>query len=111
MEFLSFAPHYYDGGRPQISLKSLWQAADQPKAPVWTFLPASPVGEPTGGEKWRAYWSPVAAASKIVKTRWQTKHHSNQAWAYRMSIKKLGSASGIKLICGPGPQVKIFLPR
>jgi hypothetical protein len=31
MEFLVFVSHYYDGGRPQISVKSLWHAADQPK--------------------------------------------------------------------------------
>jgi hypothetical protein len=49
MEFLSIAPHCNDGDRPQISVKGLWQAADLPKKPVWTFLPDSPVGEPTVG--------------------------------------------------------------
>jgi hypothetical protein len=43
----------------------------------------------------------VAAASQLEITRWQTAHHSNWAWAYRMPIKKLGPAPGIKLICGP----------
>jgi hypothetical protein len=31
IEILSFAPHYYDGGMPQISVKSLWQTADLPE--------------------------------------------------------------------------------
>jgi hypothetical protein len=110
MEFLSFSPHYFDGDRPQISVKSLLQAAYQPKETgmnVFTCLSC-------GGAKRRLKvgWvtCPVAAASQIVITRWQTAHHSNRAWAYRMSIKKLGPAPGIKF-CGPGPQVKRFLHR
>jgi hypothetical protein len=62
MEFLTFALPYYDGGRPKISVKSRWQAADQPKKPGWTFLPASSVGEQTGGEKLaglRIPWQPL----------------------------------------------------
>jgi hypothetical protein len=38
------------GGSPQISGKNLWQAADDQKKLVCTFLPESPVGEQTGGE-------------------------------------------------------------
>jgi hypothetical protein len=53
---LCFAPHYDDGGRPQISVKSLWQAAYHPKKkPVFTFLPASHVEEQNGGENLRSY--------------------------------------------------------
>jgi hypothetical protein len=51
---------------------------------------------------------PVAAASQIVISRRQNAHHSNWAWAYRISIKKLSPTAGMKLICGPGPQLKYF---
>jgi hypothetical protein len=33
-EILSFVPGYYASGRPQISIKSLWHAADLCKRPV-----------------------------------------------------------------------------
>jgi hypothetical protein len=59
---LFFYPHYYDSGRPRISVKSLWQTADNPKKPVCTFLPGSSVGEQTGGEKLAdllSLWQPV----------------------------------------------------
>jgi hypothetical protein len=62
---LSFAPHYYDGGRPQISVKSLWQAADNPKKSVCTFLHASSVKEQAGGEKLADLLSPWPAAYPI----------------------------------------------
>jgi hypothetical protein len=39
-----------DGGKPQISGKSLWQAAHHKKKPVCALLPVSHVGEQNGGE-------------------------------------------------------------
>jgi hypothetical protein len=51
---------------------------------------------------------PMAAASQIVISRWQTTHHTNCTWAYRIPIKNLSLAPGIELVCGPGPIVKRF---
>jgi hypothetical protein len=64
IDFLSFAPRYTadDGGKPQISGKSLWQAAHHKKKTCCTLLPASHVGEQTGGEKLVALlslWQPL----------------------------------------------------
>jgi hypothetical protein len=47
---LSFTPTVDAGGRPQISGKSLWQAADPQKNTICTDLTASFVGEQTGDE-------------------------------------------------------------
>jgi hypothetical protein len=54
IEILSFAPHYYDDGRPQISVISQWHYADQPKKNsvyVFTCLSCGGGGEKTGVEK------------------------------------------------------------
>jgi hypothetical protein len=64
-------PNIDDGGKLQISGKSLWQAADHKKKPVCTFLRASPVGEQTGGEKLvdlLSLWQPLV---KLLVSREQ----------------------------------------
>jgi hypothetical protein len=53
-EILFFDPRYYDSNRPQISVKSLWQAADRLKKQFCTFLPASPVGS-RPAKNWQSY--------------------------------------------------------
>jgi hypothetical protein len=79
--------------------------ADQPKNRVEIFTCLSCVVADRR-RKVGGLTDPVVAASQIVITRGQTAHHSNRAWTYRMSLKKLDPASGIKLMCGPGPQVQ-----
>jgi hypothetical protein len=63
-----------DGGRPQISGKS--QVADRrPQETIGLYIfTCLSWGEQSGGEKPASY-CPVAAASKIVISRWQTPHH------------------------------------
>jgi hypothetical protein len=60
------------------------------------------VGKQIGGEKIGGFTVPLAAASQIVISKWQTAHHSNRKWAYRISIKKLNPAPGIELIWWSG---------
>jgi hypothetical protein len=55
-------PSIDDGGKPQISVKSLWQAAHHKKNPVCIRLPASQVEEQAGGEKFApllSLWQPL----------------------------------------------------
>jgi hypothetical protein len=90
-------------------LLSILAAREHRIKPVSAFLPASPHW---GAERRRKISRHnVAAASQIIISRWQTANHFNRAWAYRLSIKKLSPAPGIKLICGPGTQLKRFSHR
>jgi hypothetical protein len=87
---------------------SLLQAADQQKklVSICLFCGGAVQRRKIGGPT-----VPVAAGSRIEISRRQTAHHLNRAWAYRISVKKLSPAPGIKLIRGPGPQVRRFLHR
>jgi hypothetical protein len=51
-------PPPHNGGEPQINEKDLWQAAGHRENSVCTCLPASPVGQQTGGEKLAGLLSP-----------------------------------------------------
>jgi hypothetical protein len=46
-----------------------------------------------------------------ILSPWQPLVNLQVAWAYLVSMKKLSPARVIKLICGPGPQVKRFPHR
>jgi hypothetical protein len=70
---LSFAPPIEDGGRPEISGKSLLQTDDNQEKQVCTFLPVSPVREQTGGEKFALLLSPWQPLVKFLVSREKTK--------------------------------------
>jgi hypothetical protein len=62
------SPTIDKGGKPQINVKGLWQTADHREKPVCTILPASPVGEQTGGEKLTVLQSPCQALVKLFSS-------------------------------------------
>jgi hypothetical protein len=59
-------PTIGNGGKPQINGKDIRQRADYWEKPACMFLPVSPMGEQTGGEKLAVLLFPVATASQIV---------------------------------------------
>jgi hypothetical protein len=54
-----------NGGKPEIKGKDLWQTADHQEKPFCMFLPASPVGQQTGGKKLVVLLSPWQPLVKL----------------------------------------------
>jgi hypothetical protein len=64
-----------DGGRPQISGISIWQAADHKEKTGLYMYTCLPCGGADRRRKIGGLTVPVAAASQIVISRWQTGNH------------------------------------
>jgi hypothetical protein len=87
-------PPIDNGGKPQINGKALWQTADHSEKPVCTFLPASPVGEQTRGEKlagllflWQPlvkFFSPMSRPYTIKIGRGHTGNESKRLTTHRV---------------------------
>jgi hypothetical protein len=69
------------------------------------FFPWSSVGGAERGRKFGGHTVPVAAASQIVISWWQTALKSGVGIPH-INFKKVSPGPEIKLIGGPGPPVK-----
>jgi hypothetical protein len=110
IEIYPLPPIINFGGSPQISGKSLWQAADHLKNPVCTILPASSVGKQTEGKKLAFLLSPWQPLVKLLFPGGRGliikigRGHTGYKWKSWAEPR-----TRYKIICGPGPQIKRFL--